>query len=376
MKSDDGRTQTPSSRRLFRLWSPLTAFVVISFVAGFIIGLKIYSDRSREAFLEKQKSAVRILAPKNLFSKPVKLSLAERTGWLLDFVEVDTPLDLWQRLESPQTSGAFDLVFLYSYQIPLAFQLGKIQPLDRARLPKNSAIHPDFINLPGDPALENVAPVLWGLTGIATHSSMKTPFTSWKSVLEAKGLDNQIGLPWSATELLRIALVSRSSTEMAVLPQPGAALTKLLNPWLDAAVFASRGERVVSLLDAKPLKVLAVSQAEMAFTPLKGDSWSFRLPDGGATLWILSAAVGREVASEDGAYAVLNALEGTESAKGMNQSTHQASVNRLLEKETQLDPRLKASYLRKVPIGSYVLWTDFSRAREIDDLMSKASRRP
>lgn len=364
-------------RRHFRLLSPLTALVVISFVVGLIVGLKIYSDRGRAEFLNKRKSVTRILTFKNLYSKAVKLALSERTGWTYEFIEVETSLDLWQRLESSasDSNSGFDLVTLYSYQVPLAFQLGKIQAADRARIPNFNVIHPDFSDLPGDPSLQNVVPLLWRITGMAVDSNLKPAPSSWKTVFETKTLKDQVGLSRSATELLRIA-PSTQNTSATLIPAPGVALRKLLDPVFSFAVLSDPGKSAASLLAARPLKVLAVSHSEMAFAPLRGNDWTFRYPDGGGTFSVLSAGVARDTKQEDAVYAFLNEMQSPAIAKALIETTHMASVNRSLEADTALDERLKPSYLRKIPIGSYVLWTDFSRAREVREIMSSADRHP
>jgi spermidine/putrescine transport system substrate-binding protein len=348
----------------FKLLSPASVVVLIAFVFGTFWGLKINSDRSRTAFLEKQKTAVRVLTYRNLFSPELKRELEKDGAFVVDYIEVDTAEELWEKLEKPGANGPPDVITLFSYQVPLAAQLGWLQAIARPRVPNLAFISPDFLDIPGDPSLHQVAPLLWGVSGLVQKAEAGLSRPSWREAVQNPKLKGKIALPNSTAELLRLAL----SPTSAGIPVAANSLPKILQPWVTSVVFSNQLLSAASL--AKEAKVVMASNGEMAFTPYKNSDWKFSLPDEKATLWILSLALAREPRDEQKAYAFLNAALGATAALELVETFHQASTHRDLEKLKALDPRLKPSYLRQIPFESFVLWTDSSRAREVRALMA------
>lgn len=354
----------------FKFFSPASFVVLFAFVLGTFWGMKIYTDRNREAFLEKQKLALKVLTYKNLFSQAQKQEIAQDLGFVVEYVEVETPEELWERLEKPGPNGSPDLISLFSYQVPLAAQLGWLQAIHRNHLPNLENISPDFVDIPGDPSLHQVAPILWGVSGLVqkTEAGLKTP--SWREVLDSPKLKGKVGFPNSTMELLRLGLATAPSVVSGAATSAAAnGLQKVLQPWFAFAQFSPQFMSATSL--AATSNVILASHGEMAFAPLKDSDWKFSLPVEDATLWILSFALAREPRDERNAYAFLNAMLDRKQALSFVENFHQASTHRGLESIKTLDPRLKPSYLRQIPFESFVLWTDYSRAREVRTLMAE-----
>lgn len=77
--------------------------------------------------------------------------------------------------------------------------------------------------------------------------------------------------------------------------------------------------------------------------------------------------------NEPGVYAFLDFLLSRESAEALTLASHQASTNRLLN-DSGLDPRLKPSFLREVPLSQIHFLKDFGRAPEVRALIGNPTR--
>ncbi len=348
---------------------PLVIAIGVSLLLGIGVGLKIYFDREARLASAIPIPALKILAYKDLFSPELKSAIMTDAGVELSISEVSTPEELWDQLEKRRGSEAPDLVTLFSYQVPLAAQLGWLQAILPRRLVNQDAISPDFIDLPGDPALHQVIPLLWGLTGIAFDSCKHGSLDSWMGVIENAKLKGKVGLPSSTIELLRLSQIEKPSGKAIAAP-----LTKSLQPWLEGAVLAKDFLSARELIQADSnLEVALASHGEMAFPPF--NKWKFQLPREKATLWILSLAMTRDASEEDQAYKFLDAMLKRENAKRLTESAKQASTNRSLEELANFDSRLKPSHLRASPFDQFILWQDFSRAREVRGAIEAAKPR-
>jgi spermidine/putrescine-binding protein len=128
---------------------------------------------------------------------------------------------------------------------------------------------------------------------------------------------------------------------------------------------------VGALTDGEPSQLIVVSHGETAFPPLSDAKWKFFLPEDGASLWVLTLVLHRKVADLDMASRFIDYLLEEDQAIRLAKATHQASANRSLEATTQIDARLKPSYLRQVPLDRVKVWRDFSRAREIREMLPR-----
>lgn len=373
---------------------------------------------------------LRVLTYKGLFTPEMKAELQTEMGnyqsSTIEMIEVDTPEELWEKIEKSGTDKAPDVVTLFSYQVPLASQLGWLQPIDRKQVSLIRTIGADFTDLPGDPSLRQVIPVLWGVNGMVldrdqavklkikgisnswptevansgaggdTDSSDEDhELSAWADIVGNPAFKGEVGFPNSTIIGWRLAnavnntnnnfsgeAVSGSGDGEDATPAKakkrkgassgGSSLAKALQPWLSMGRFSDSFWSAVPLIGAEnsPLLILA-SNGEMAFPPLDKANWKFKLPDEKGTFWYLSFALSRETHDERQAYVFLNALLQKQMSEKFVQATHYASTNLQLERET-LDARLKPSYLRSIPLNGFILWQDFSRAREIRGIMDEA----
>jgi spermidine/putrescine-binding protein len=327
--------------------------LAIAVVVGTIWGLWIRRNQELKSAASDATAEIHVLSYRGLLSSTLLKRFESETSIRVVLTEAETPEALWEKLESA-TPQSFDLVTLFSYQIPLAASLTRLQPLPLSKLKNLQSISPDFREIPVDRSFEAVVPVLWGISGLLTDTrKISQPPETIQSALNGK---SKLGLPNSTMELARLI-------------GEGKDLKKSLNSLLESIVLAEDYLSPTSLLrTANPPSFLMISHGESAFGTASEAHFKFQIPQEGGLFWTLSFALHQNARFESEALRVLDFLLETDSSLDIVQSYRQATTNRTLE-ATDIDARLKPSYLRQIPLNRVIVWKDFSRAREIRALL-------
>lgn len=313
------------------------------------------------------RGAIQVLAYKGLLSTKLLEEFEKRTKIRVQVDEADNPEDLWEKLEASVMNPAptIDLVTLFSFQVPLAIQLARIQPVHEDYVPNMKHVSPDFRYLPGETAFDRVLPVLWGVLGIAYHGSTPVPPPRlWSELFNSNRYKGQIALP-SSTSLI---------SKLGRIFDTGQDLRKTISKITSSATIVPNFMSAAAVLESnvKP-NIIAVHHGEMAFAPFQSQEWNFMIPEEGGIFWSLVFALHPDSKKTREAHEFLNFLLEFDSAVELTQSFRQASTNRQLE-GSRLDARLKPSYLRQLPLPSLDIPRDFSRARELRELLKKAEQ--
>ena len=91
----------------------------------------------------------------------------------------------------------FDLIFPSDYMVETMIALKMLVPLDHGKIPNIKNIDPDpnFSDPAYSPGMKYAVPYMWGTIGIGYRKSkMKTPPTSWKTVLDSDEFKGKIAL--------------------------------------------------------------------------------------------------------------------------------------------------------------------------------------
>ena len=343
-------------------------FILICLVAisiGIAWGLKVRSDRAERLAKGTAMARLRVLAYQGLFPQDLVSAFESENGIRVELTEAATPEELWQVLEKATSSSgapAFDLVTLFSYQVPLAAQLGRIEELESSLLANIDNVSSDFRKLPGERGHEWVVPLLWGVNGFLVSPDVASETHVWAEMVKDPKLKGKIGLLNSTMDVLRL---------LSPLPNGGeAALEKALQPVASQVVFGRDFLDASSLLEKTPAPLIVqMSQAEAAELPESYRSWKFVLPKEKGFFWVLSLAMARDAESKAEGYRFIDALHEHEASVMLAKTFHQASVNKTLEQSGEIDARLKPSSLRQMPLDQVDLYQDFSRAREMRALL-------
>ena len=337
----------------------------IAISIGVAWGLKIRSDRAERLAKGTAMAHLRVLAFEGLFPQDLVSAFESENGIRVELTEVATPEELWQVLEKATSASgapAYDLVTLFSYQVPLAAQLGRIEELEPSALVNIENVSSDFRKLPGERGHEWVVPLLWGVNGFLVSPEVTSETQSWAEMVKDPKLKGKVGFLNSTMDVLRL---------ISPMPTGGeAALEKSLQPIANQVVFANDFLDASSLLEkTPPALVVQMSQAEAAELPESYRSWKFVLPKEKGFFWVLSLAMARDAESKTEGYRFIDYLHEHESSVMLVKTFHQASVNKTLEQSGEIDARLKPSSLRQMPLDQVDLYQDFSRAREMRALL-------
>lgn len=345
---------------------PLAIVVLLSFAFGLGWGIKIYRGREHTArSAVSSQAALQVLSYKGMLDPQLIKEFEDSSGLIVQVREADSPESLWEKLETP-TDPPYDLIAIMSYQLPLANQLVRLQPLDVKKLKNLSNLAADFRRIPGDLNHEFVLPISWGLTGILYDTrKVSQPLETWRAALQTKG-KNRIGVLASTVDLVRFVGGDEDENESeTVSPKNQEFLRRSITKFVEGMTVSQDFLSASTLFQgAEPPSILQINHGETAFPPADDKVWKFVLPEERASFWILSMALTRDAKHAAEAHQFLDFLMEKESALALVKSSRQASTNRLVE-ESSLDQKLKPSFLRQVPLNRYVLLRDFSRSREV-----------
>lgn len=342
--------------------------LVIAVTAGLALGYMVHLDRL--AALEGRAnpdSTLRVLAIKGVLPREFLLDFERESGIRVIVSEADSPESLWDRFESP--TETFDLVSLFSYQIPHAIHAVKLQPLDPAKVRGFGSVSADFRDVPGELGNQRVLPVLWGATGILYDSSkFNSAPDSWKDVFSRGKSIGKVGLLASAIDLARWLPEPAEGAEESEEPLPEAVVRRTLNQLLSMATLSTSAMSSLELLTHKEFAAIQMNHGETAFLPAESASWKFTLPEEKAGFWILSLAMTRETKSEAEVHRFLDHVMIAENSAKLALGARQASTNKAVE-TLDIDSRLKPSYLREMPLTRLSLLRDFRSARTLRGML-------
>lgn len=103
----------------------------------------------------------------------------------------------------------FDLIFPSDYMVETMIALNMLVPLDHSKIPNIKNIDPDpnFSDPAYSPGMKYAVPYMWGTIGIGYRKSkMKTPPTSWKTVLDSDEFKGRIALLADQRSCIGIAM--------------------------------------------------------------------------------------------------------------------------------------------------------------------------
>ena len=372
----------PKEKKPFTLWA-IFGLITLAIAIGAGLGSQIYLHRHALKNEVVPPRRLEVLSMKGLLSQSFLDAFRKRTGLIFTITESATPEELWNRfLAQPSNDHQpFDVVALFSYQLRLAEQSGHLQLIDTRKIRRFYDTSPDFIETIGtdpltnssdnrrDPSLVWAMPILWGAESLFYNSKKTHAPISWAEALKENHSSSKVGVPRSVIDVEWLA-----GSTGRFSGQPPIAVNHASRPAeMDKALSALFSSIRLSgnflfptdlLAKKKPPAVLMMSHGQAAFAPFKDSDWKVATVPEGELLWTLSFAIDKDAKNIDPAYVLLNDLLRAESATQLAESYQQASTNRLLE-STNIDLRLKPSFLRQFPLDKIDFVKEISRADEL-----------
>jgi spermidine/putrescine-binding protein len=322
---------------------PVLIVVALSFAFGVLWGLKIRHDHASSSGQRlNSKNRISILAFKGLLSAQWMQRFEMDTGIGIELMEAKDPEDLEIKIQASSEKNPVDIVSFYSSQLARLHALDQLQPVDLSKLSNGSNVSTDFLDLPGEMSLRSSVPTHWGLTGFAINTTnFSTLPHSWREISEAAELMQKTCLLGSTAEFFRLTTSTGTQT----------------SKWAQAKV-STEFSTVTPLEGSRAICTIAqVSLGEMAFPPFDGSQWKFVSPSEKLSLWILAWSTTRQTRDQAAAKIFLNYILAPKSARSLSENLRASSTNRTLE-ESELDARLKPSYLRQIPLDQFVLLSE------------------
>lgn len=351
---------------------PRKRITFVSIIFGAVLIGVVWGLHLNRQFFAPEKDprasgeVIHILTYKGLLSIKLLKDFEQREEIRVKIDEAANPEELWEKLEASvmNSSPKVDLVTLFSFQVPLAIQLARIQPIREEFLPNLTHVSPDFRYFPGEPAFNRVLPLLWGVLGFAYHESTQYPPRSWSDLFNSNRQKGQISLPSSTSLVSKLGRIFDTGQDLRKTISKITSTATIIPNFMSAAAALDTNE--------KP-KIVAIHHGEMAFAPFRSPEWNFVIPEEGGIFWSLVFALHPDSKKIRETHEFLNFLLEFDSAVELSENFRQASTNRQIE-ASRLDARLKPSYLRQIPLPSLDILRDFSRARELRELLKKAEQ--
>lgn len=331
---------------------PLFAMLLVAVLVGIAWGLKIQKNTSRRKAPEADATTLKVLALTHSLPPAVVKVFEAQANIKVQLTEEPTTEALWSRLEK---DSSFDLITLLNHQTAAAAASLKIQPIKLSDIPGTSTLSSDFLDLPGETS-PTVIPLLWGLNGYATDVEAANEFSSWEQLTTSK-LEGGFALKPSVLNSATIAeaVLGPNATDAAFRER----VRTLSERSGKLPTFLTMSSEFDSELGA-----FEASHGESLFEPIKGGTWTYRLPTDGALLWILSISMGGKTVNPAGAKKFMEFLLKPVTAVALSQQSHQASCNKAVETSAKLEAALKPSHLRTIPLERI----RFTKAKTVERL--------
>jgi spermidine/putrescine-binding protein len=353
--------------------------VMFSFAWGLWFGL-YRSEKSRPARWDGPD--IRFLIKKGFITDEFVKSYSQKNKVNFQLVEVEDDSSLLRELVSPQIN--YDIAQVPSYLVKTFLIENVFTPLDSNTQEAMKAISVDFKSLDFDPGNKYLLPMTWGVNGFLVKKETNKPMaTKLDDLLNTKAstsistIANPVDVFYLA---MKIRPIIRAWTEsgnqielMRELKEIHKRFGKITEPpslEVDSDTESKSTENVNAENKFTENKLTENKFTENKFTiqqmpnglaakylEKSPDTYEFVLPEERSRLWINSFAI--PVNSKNRRYAarILNSLMQSEWAFLLSKTNSQATTVTALNNST-LDPMLKASYVRELPISRVEFYMD------------------
>lgn len=369
---------------------PFMIIVPVSFVLGWHWGKQIKDSRDQLGGHMRAPRHLSVLAYSGILSPNLVQRLQDELNIIVDLDEVDSPEEFMEDLgktsggENSSIKKKYDLVTALSYQHASLKNMISLPDMDLNQLRNYKNISADFLHIPGMESNENWIPILWGVNGVLYDTNVfPRPLSSWGDLLEylrrrdstqkTSSHPHRFGFLKSKLDFLGVWQGLHQSVEAATS-------NVATNTFLSSKEFSFLNQNsaisqqflsAASLFPAMDsLIALQMSHAETAFLPAHRNDWAFNLMQEYNLFWVLYFARLNESSDLKTINDFIDFILEKPSAEELVWASHQASTNRLTE-ESNLDPRLRPSFIRQLQITKYQIPNDDKSASELGKIIGQ-----
>ena len=259
-------------------------------------------------------------------------------------VEIDN-FSKESELEAKLGAGgaSYDVVFPSDRNLPPLLAQGKLQKLDRSKLPNFSHLDPQFLDLPSDPKNEHTAPYFWGTLAMAIRTDHVKEKPDGFGPLFDEQYRGRIVMLDDAENCVAAALLHLGKPLTSVDPQDLAAAKQLLvnqREWVQAYTSDLFKEKLISGDAWVALgwngDLLQAAEEEPAIEVI--------VPKNGTMIWTDCLAIPVAARDPELAHVFINYFldpqVAARNAEFVRYATPNASGQRLLPPETLADRRM------------------------------------
>ena len=224
----------------------LPRMLINSFSVLFVVYVASLSVASQA---EAEKNVLRVYNWDSYIAEGLVQEFEKQSGAKVKYLTYDTNEELLTALLISE--GAFDLVFPSAEWVSVLRNAGKLEKLDKRRIPNIWNLHASFRRMPHDPNEDHCLPYLWGAEGIAYNSKYVEDVDSW-AVLWNEKYKGKIVLVDDLRDTIGAALIYAGYSVNTADPQELDEARKLLlkQKPLVAAYSAERAEDMLMSEDA------------------------------------------------------------------------------------------------------------------------------
>jgi spermidine/putrescine transport system substrate-binding protein len=255
--------------------------------------------------------------------------------------------ELLAKLQAGATG--YDVIVPSDYMVRALIAGKLIRELDRTKLPNFKNIAKDFIDVPYDSGGKFSVPYTWGTTGLAYNTKfIKEPIDSWQALFDKK-YSGHISLLDDEREVLGAMLQKLGySTNTTNKTELEAAQKVLLKLKPSVRLFASDPKQQLLSGDIWIAQIYSGDAEQVMKT---NPDVRYVTPKEGGVIWIDTFAVPVKAQNPDLAYAWINNVLDPAVGALITQKLMYSSPNTAAE-VLIADERLRASHIRRIPVGN------------------------
>lgn len=345
-------------------------FLAISFVGGIFVGTSFLKNFK----YIKNPQVLNLLTYKFFLPPNLIKDIESEYNLKINSETVDSISELEEKLKD--TKAKYDLVSLFSFQALQLDEEARLQPINWSLVTHLDRISSDFLNLGGDEIAKKLLPLCWGINGFAYNmQKFSTPPNSWAdgiTKLDSKNkmlvFDIPISVYTLSQEYDQLTLKTKRSA-------PEKNLKNLLTHFMNIAQIYHVGEPLPdNFNDFGLIEMMSVQMTSSLLKNRSGaENYKFVLPQEGALFWTLNLAEPRFAAHPKEIAIFLNAILAEKNALSILQFNHLSTTYKNLE-GAQVEPELKAEYIRQIPLTSLKFQNNFPDSGIFSQLMNGVAK--
>ena len=295
----------------------------------------------------KEPQALNLLLYSHMISPEAIQDIAKDLNLKISIDYAESLFEIEDKLKDPKAK--YDLISIYSFQAIELNEEARLQALNWSMIKNLKNISSDFLSLGGDEISKKLLPLSWGVNGFAYDSTKFTSAVdSWGSVLVKLGPKDRIMLFDIPLSLYHFGqLLKQHKLKQSLKSNSGEQNMKAM---LDGILAFSKLYHLWSREFPNPQEVSIIEMPQSKENFLKDyPHFKFVIPKEGGLFWTLNLAQPRFAPHPREASLFLGAvLEKKYALEILNYG--KASSTSLTLNADPIDQRLKAQYIREIPL--------------------------